>query len=132
VPGSSQYFRGGVVAYANDCKITLAGVPGSLINQQGAVSRVVAESLAAGVRRRLNTDFAISITGIAGPGGGTAQKPVGLVFIGIAQAQAVRAYRFQFSGDREAIRIRAVTMAMELLRQSLINKDLPRLHASKR
>jgi nicotinamide-nucleotide amidase len=111
-PGSSSFFLGGVVAYDNRLKRTLLGVTDEALTEVGAVSLRVAERMAAGCRLRLDADVAVSITGIAGPGGGTADKPVGLVFIAVATASATSARRFVFSGDRADVRRQAVQAAL--------------------
>jgi nicotinamide-nucleotide amidase len=115
VPGSSAVFSGGVVSYANEAKRDLLGVPQELLGRVGAVSAECAEVMAAGVRERLKADVAVSVTGIAGPGGGTPQKPVGLVYLGVSTAVGARAVRCLFDGDREAVRRQAADRALELL-----------------
>lgn len=99
-PGSSEYFRGGVVAYGNDVKTSFLGVEESVLRQFGAVSREVAEQMAAGVRTKMQSDYAVAVTGIAGPGGGTPEKPVGTVWIAIAGEDSVYSSVFQFNLDR--------------------------------
>ena len=120
VPGSSAYFRGGVLAYANEVKMHQLGVTEKLLASHGAVSEECAKAMASGVRKQFETDYAISITGIAGPDGGTDEKPVGLVFIGLADHKKATARKFQFGSNREAIRIRAVYAALEFLRRELL------------
>ena len=113
LPGSSAWYAGGVVAYSNALKTSLLGVPPELLNAHGAVSAETARAMAEGARRRCGTDWAVSLTGIAGPGGGSADKPVGTVWIawkrrgGYARAQA-----FHFDGDREAVRRQTVDRAL--------------------
>jgi nicotinamide-nucleotide amidase len=121
-PGSSAYFKGAVVAYANEAKVELLGVDPAALRQHGAVSPEVAEQMACGARRRLGADFALSATGIAGPGGGTAAKPVGLVYIGLADGAGVQARELRYGADapREAIRLRAANTALNLLRLRLL------------
>jgi len=119
VPGASAVFLGGVVSYANAVKRDLLGVPQDLLERVGAVSPECAEALASGVRARLKADVAVSVTGVAGPGGGTPQKPVGLVFLGVATASGVRVERCQFAGDREAVREQSAERALELLAQAV-------------
>lgn len=102
VAGSSRYFLGGVVSYADSAKATLLDVPEELIDRHGAVSAEVAGAMASGARRRFGADMAISVTGIAGPDGGTADKPVGLTFIGLAHGHGVSTRRFEWAGDRSA------------------------------
>jgi nicotinamide-nucleotide amidase len=119
VPGSSDYFRGGVVAYANEAKIALLGVPPALLAAKGAVSEEVALAMANGARAKLDAEVALAITGIAGPGGGTEEKPVGLVYLAFAgQAKAV-ARRLFLPASRELIRERATLLALDLLRREL-------------
>ena len=127
VPGSSEYYRGGVIAYANDAKANLLGVGREEIETHGAVSAPVARGMAQGAARALGTDYAIAVTGIAGPSGGTAQKPVGLVFIGLCTPSEteVRECRFGSDSPREAIRVRSARMALNLLRLSLLGSDAP-------
>ena len=120
VPGASAVFLGGVVSYANAVKRDLLGVPQDVLERVGAVSPECAEALARGVRERLKADIAVSVTGVAGPGGGTPQKPVGLVFLGVATASGVRVERCRFAGDRGAVRDQAVERALELLAQAVV------------
>jgi nicotinamide-nucleotide amidase len=119
VPGSSDYFIEGVVSYANEAKIDLLGVPRELIETHGAVSEPVAEAMARGIRERAGTTFGIGITGIAGPGGGSEEKPVGLVYIALADANESKARRLVFPGDRLFIRTLAVNAALDLVRRRL-------------
>jgi nicotinamide-nucleotide amidase len=123
VPGCSAYFRGGVLAYANEVKINLLRVDNQIITEKGAVSAQVAEQMALGVRSQLGTDWGIGITGIAGPGGGTPEKPVGLVYIGLAAPDgSVQAMKYRLSNhfDRELIRQMSAKQALDLLRQKLL------------
>jgi nicotinamide-nucleotide amidase len=117
VPGSSTYFLGGVVCYSNDLKTSLVGVPSELIEAKGAVSPEVALGLADGIRRRTGSTLGIGITGIAGPGGGTPEKPVGLVHIGIADERGPRERAFRFPGDRDRIRNYATYAALDTIRR---------------
>jgi nicotinamide-nucleotide amidase len=119
VAGSSDYFIEGVVSYANEAKIDLLGVPRELLEQHGAVSEQVAEAMAAGIRARAGTTFGIGITGIAGPGGGSEEKPVGLVYIALADANESKAWRLVFPGDRQFIRSLAVNAALDVVRRRL-------------
>ena len=119
VPGSSDVLAGGIVAYANDVKTEALGVPGALIAAHGAVSAEVAAAMALGVRKRLGVDVGIAATGIAGPGGGSAAKPVGLVHLHVSTPDAERGDEFSFPGDREAIRTRATVAALHLARRAL-------------
>jgi nicotinamide-nucleotide amidase len=118
IPGSSDVFLGGVVAYHNEIKKKLLGVRAEDIDRYGAVSEEVALQMAAGVRERTGADVGVSVTGIAGPGGGTAEKPVGLVWIAIDGSDA-KARRFHVGGDRAEIRQRAAQAALEMVRRTL-------------
>ena len=120
VSGSSEYYLGGVVAYANRVKVELLGVSEELLRQAGAVSEPVAGAMAEGCRRKFASDWAISVTGVAGPTGGSAEKPVGLVYIGLAGPGGTEILRSQFPGTREVIRLRASLMGMNLLRIKLL------------
>ena len=120
VPGSSSYFMEGVVSYSNDAKVRLLGVPSDLIAEYGAVSAPVAEAMAEGVRERAGTDFGLSVTGIAGPGGGTEEKPVGLVYIALSDDAHTEHRKLLLPGDRQLIRWRASQAALDLLRRRLI------------
>jgi nicotinamide-nucleotide amidase len=121
-PGSSAYFWGGVTSYDNQVKINLLGVNPDDLVHQGAVSAIVAEQMAAGVRDRLHTDWGLSITGVAGPDGGSEEKPVGLVYIGVASAQGVESFRYLFGAfrDRQFIRYLSACTAIDLLRRKLM------------
>jgi nicotinamide-nucleotide amidase len=119
VPGASDVFRGGVVAYANDVKEGELGVPAALLAEHGAVSAEVAEAMAVGARSRLRADVAVSVTGVAGPDGGTDEKPVGTVFLHAAGPNGGRGVDFSFGGDREGIRRRSTVAALHLLRRVL-------------
>lgn len=113
VPGSSTYYVGGVIGYANEAKMALLGVSPAILAEHGAVSAAAARAMALGVRDRLDADLAVSVTGVAGPGGGTAQKPVGLVYIGLVWAHDVAVRHHRFQGDRAAIRAAAASTALE-------------------
>lgn len=119
VPGSSAVFRGGVVAYHNEVKRDVLGVSAEVLETSGAVSAPSALAMAHGVRRLLAADLAASVTGIAGPGGGTAVKPVGLVFVAVAGQDIERVERFLFAGDRDSIRAQAVDAVLRLLLDAL-------------
>lgn len=120
VPGSSTVYAGGVVAYANEAKTALLGVPPALIAKHGAVSAPVAEAMATGVLERLGADVAVSTTGIAGPSGGTAEKPVGLVYIGLAWRQGgCRSQACHFDGTRRGVQIAAGQAALEMIHSEL-------------
>lgn len=115
VPGSSEFFVGSVISYANSVKEKILEVPEIDIKNHGAVSRVVAEKMAVQVRELLNCDFTVSITGIAGPGGGSATKPVGTVWFGISGLNIVKTEVKQFTGDRAQVQDAAADYAIELL-----------------
>ena len=115
VPGASVVFLGGVIAYHNDVKRDVLDVPATTLASAGAVSTETALAMAQGVRRLLHASLAAAVTGIAGPGGGTDAKPVGIVFIAVAGPRGECVERFVFSGDREAIRTQACDAALRLL-----------------
>jgi nicotinamide-nucleotide amidase len=119
VPGASDVFRGGVVAYSNELKQELLGVAANLLDRHGAVSGAVAEAMATGARDRLGADVAVSVTGIAGPGGGTPEKPVGRVYVSGVTPDGSETLEFDFWGDRDAIRRRAAVSALHLVRRLL-------------
>ena len=122
-PGSSAYVAGGVVAYANQAKIDLLGVDPALIAAHGAVSQEVAEAMALGAIERFGTDTAVAITGVAGPDGGTAEKPVGTVWFCVRLAEGVTVIRsLQLPGARPDVRERSTTVAMHLLRRTLLDE----------
>ena len=120
VPGSSSYFMEGIVTYSNEAKTRLLGVPEELIERHGAVSAEVAEAMAEGVKRRAATDFGLAVTGVAGPAGGTVEKPVGLVYVSLADDAHTEHRRIMLPGDRHLIRWRASQAALDLLRRRLI------------
>jgi nicotinamide-nucleotide amidase len=115
VAGSSGYFRGGIVAYADDAKASLLEVAGDVLAAHGAVSAQVARAMATGARQRLGVELAVSVTGIAGPGGGTEAKPVGLTYVAVADADDVVVRRFLWKGDRAANKVASTEAALELL-----------------
>jgi nicotinamide-nucleotide amidase len=117
IPGSSNFFLGGVICYSDELKMKLCGVPESLIGQNGAVSKPVAQALAEGIRKRSGASIGIGITGIAGPSGGSPEKPVGLVFISLADERGTQIREFRFPGNRERIRHWATQAALELIRR---------------
>ena len=121
VPGSSDVFVGSVVAYANEVKEHELGVPPATLAEHGAVSAETAAAMAEGVRERLGAEVAVSVTGVAGPGGGTAEKPVGLVYLHAASPDGQRVQRLELPGDREAIRQRSAALALHLVRRLLEN-----------
>jgi nicotinamide-nucleotide amidase len=119
VSGSSRYFLGGAVVYSNNLKTELAGVPAEMIDRHGAVSREVAAALAEGIRYRCESTLGVGITGVAGPSGGTPEKPVGLVFHAVASDQGTEVVQRNFPGDRKRIRRFASTMALDMVRKLL-------------
>ncbi|MEA2200666.1 MAG: nicotinamide-nucleotide amidase [Solirubrobacteraceae bacterium] len=120
LPGSSDYVKGAIVAYSNDAKVALAGVPSELIEAHGAVSAEVAQALADGARARLGSEVGVGVTGVAGPGGGTAEKPVGLVWLTVAVAGREPLTRsVNLPGGRADVRDRATTVAMHMIRRAL-------------
>jgi len=120
VSGSSRYFIGGVVAYSNDLKTQLAGVPLDLLDVYGAVSEQVARALAEGIRERCKTTLGVGVTGVAGPTGGTAEKPVGLVFHALASESGTEVVKKNFPGDRARIRWFASQQALDMVRRKLM------------
>jgi nicotinamide-nucleotide amidase len=118
-PGSSDYFVGGVISYANQAKMDLLDVPPGMLAQHGAVSDEVARAMAEGARAALGADYALSVTGVAGPDGGTPDKPVGLVYLGCAGPSGTSARKSSFPGDRETVRTFSATGALHLLREAL-------------
>ncbi len=120
VPGSSDYYRGGVVCYSNNLKVDLVGVERDALERFGAVSEPVARQMAFGIRESTRADFGLSVTGIAGPDGGTPEKPVGLVFIGLSDDQDTQVRQERFPGTREAIRMRACRHALDWLRREML------------
>ena len=120
IAGSSEYFERGVVTYSNASKTEMLGVPAELIGHHGAVSSEVAAAMAQGIWQAAKTDLGLSVTGIAGPDGGSEQKPVGLVYTALASSQGVKTTEHRFLGDREQIRARAAQMALDMVRRHLI------------
>jgi nicotinamide-nucleotide amidase len=118
-PGSSKFFLGGAVCYSDELKSKLAGVPPALIEAEGAVSKPVAQALAEGIRSRADASIGVGITGIAGPGGGTTEKSVGLVFIALADQRGTQVREFHFPGPRERVRHWASQMALEMIRRRI-------------
>lgn len=123
-PGCSGWFRGGVVAYHNDVKQRLLQVPGELFKQHGAVSEPVARAMAAGVRLTCQADLGLAITGVAGPDGGTADKPVGTVYLALADCDGSEAIRCRFDGDRTSVRQQSVEQALLMLKVRLIASEM--------
>ncbi len=120
IAGSSDYFERGAVTYSNAAKTEMLGVTPDLIGRHGAVSSEVAAAMAQGIRQSAKTDIGLSVTGIAGPAGGTEQKPVGLVYTALATANGVKTAEYRFLGDREQIRMRSSQMALDMVRRYLI------------
>ena len=125
VPGSSRYFRQGWVTYSNESKTDLLNVPPGLIEQFGAVSEAVVKVMANSARARARSDFALAASGVAGPDGGSPQKPVGTVCLSMADTKEVVTRTFNFPGDREMIRDRSAKMALTMLRYHLLGKKMP-------
>jgi PncC family amidohydrolase len=126
LPGVSSFFLGGIVSYANEVKMALLGVPEETLATVGAVSEETARAMASGVRTRLGSDVGVGITGIAGPGGETPTKPVGLVHISVATPAGVVARRDVWPGDRAAVRAASVRAALELILDSLNDRSVTR------
>lgn len=124
IAGSSGYFRGSLVAYADDVKQSLLGVPPEHLTAHGAVSAQVARAMAAGARQRFGTDLAIAVTGVAGPGGGSAAKPVGLTYLAVADAAGDDVRRCQWAGDRSANKLASARAALEFVLERLAASDL--------
>lgn len=121
IPGSSEFYKGGIVSYSNEAKASLLGVRQETLSEHGAVSSECAGEMAAGACKALNADCAVAVTGIAGPGGGTAMKPVGLVFIAsIRKGRAPTVTRNVFSGDREEVRRQTVGTALSQLTAEIL------------
>jgi len=122
IPGSSAYFMEGAVTYSNDAKMRTLNVPSEVLENYGAVSAETAEAMARGIRERTGTDYGISVTGIAGPDGGSEEKPVGLVYIGCADETGIKTLRLMIPGDRFLIRWRSSQAALDLLRRRMMKK----------
>jgi nicotinamide-nucleotide amidase len=118
--GSSRYFLGGAVVYSNELKTQFANVPKALIDQHGAVSREVAAAMAEGIRKRCLASYGVGITGVAGPSGGTEQKPVGLVYIALAGEEGTQVVERNFPGDRQRVRQFSTEQALEMIRRALL------------
>ena len=115
IPGSSDYFLGSIISYSNDVKITMLDVSPELINKHGAVSMQVARAMAVGIREFLDTDFAISVTGIAGPAGGTKKKAVGTVYVGFASRKTVKTKKVLCAGNRLVVKEKFAQVALKIL-----------------
>jgi len=120
VPGSSRYFERGVVSYSNAAKTELLGVPVDMLEAHGAVSEPVATAMAEGIRSRARVDIGMGVTGIAGPDGGTPEKPVGMVCIAAASAAGARVRTFRFVGGREMVKFQASQAALDMVRRMLL------------
>jgi nicotinamide-nucleotide amidase len=120
-PGSSDYFKGAVVSYANETKMKVIGVKEATLKRYGAVSPQVAEEMAAGGKKLLGVDICLSDTGIAGPGGATPGKAVGLFYLGMANKDGVTSYKHEFRGNREENKQSAATAALKMLRGYLVS-----------
>jgi nicotinamide-nucleotide amidase len=125
VPGASEAYLGGVIAYSDEAKRAELDVPDEILLEHGAVSEETAAAMAVGARRRFGADVGVAVTGIAGPGGGTAEKPVGLVFISVESPDGASTRRFELPGDREAVRSRATGLALHMLRRLLAQSETP-------
>jgi nicotinamide-nucleotide amidase len=123
IPGSSDYFLGSIVAYANEVKKQVLKVPARVLQHKGAVSPEVAEAMAKGVRKVTGAEIGISTTGIAGPGGATEQKPVGLVYLGLATPDGTGVRQLNLIGTRERIRERSCLIALDMLRRRLLEDE---------
>jgi PncC family amidohydrolase len=122
VPGSSGVYMGGIISYSNEAKTDLLGVNPETIQKYGAVSEQTASEMAAGAQRVFRTDAAIAVTGIAGPGGATPGKPVGLVYIAVADGPRTVVCRNVFGGDRDSVREQTVSTALEVMKELLEGK----------
>ena len=123
MPGASAAFIGGAVAYANEAKTVLLGVPAALIAEFGAVSEAVAKAMAEGVRTRLGSDFSLGITGVAGPDGGTAEKPVGTVYIALASPSETTVHCVQLGHGRACVREKATDYALNMICCAIAAQD---------
>ena len=112
VPGSSACFSGGVIAYADEVKKNVLGVPARVLDRHGAVSAGTVTAMARNVRLLMKTDYGVAVSGIAGPAGGTARKPVGLVYVGISSGAVTRSFRYRFDGGRQKVRSETVAAAL--------------------
>ena len=119
IPGSSEAFSGGVVSYSNELKMALLGVSEDALSRHGAVSPEVAREMADGARKRLGADVAVAVTGVAGPGGGTPEKPVGLVFVHVSSPEGELHRRIEWPSEREQVQVRATVAALHLVRAHL-------------
>ncbi|MEW6534766.1 MAG: CinA family protein [Candidatus Auribacterota bacterium] len=115
IPGASRFFEGAVVSYSNDSKISILGVQEDTITQNGAVSEWTARQMAEGVRKLFQTDLGCSVTGIAGPDGGSPEKPIGTVYIAISSNKGTQCWHFHFTGSREDLKLKTSSKALELM-----------------
>ncbi|HXV57439.1 MAG TPA: CinA family nicotinamide mononucleotide deamidase-related protein [Gaiellaceae bacterium] len=129
VPGASDVYAGGAVAYSNEAKERILGVPSDVLARHGAVSAEAAEAMARGALSAFGADVAVAVTGVAGPGGGTPEKPVGLVFVAVSSPGGTEAQRLLLSGDREAVRARATAISLHALRR-LLSRSVTHARAS--
>ncbi|MEE2918553.1 MAG: CinA family protein, partial [Candidatus Neomarinimicrobiota bacterium] len=121
VPGSSSVYLGGMVVYSNDAKINLLGVENSIIQKHGAVSKETAAAMAVNVSKKFSADYGISITGLAGPTGGSPDKPIGLVYIGLANGENLAVKKFRFGENRKRNKLRISQAGLDWLRKSLLH-----------
>ena len=121
VPGASAYFKGGIISYTNDVKENVLGVPAETIEKNGAVSSECVARMAEGVRKLTGSDYSIATSGIAGPGGGSEDKPVGLVWVGVSSASGTRTCKFMFKGDRIRNMERFASSALNVLREKIMS-----------
>jgi nicotinamide-nucleotide amidase len=125
LPGSSSHFAGGVISYSNELKSAWLDVPPALIESKGAVSSEVAQAMAESVRRRSGTTLGLAVTGIAGPTGATEEKPIGTVYIALADANGATDKVFRFPGDRGRIRAQATVAALDMVRRYFLHEPNP-------
>jgi PncC family amidohydrolase len=119
IPGSSEYFLGGIISYSNQAKVDLLGVSWNTLNSFGAVSQETVLEMAIGAREKFNADIAVSVSGVAGPGGGTPSKPVGTVWVGLATRNKNEARHFLFYGNREENKIQSANSALQFVIETL-------------
>jgi nicotinamide-nucleotide amidase len=117
VPGSSRYFLGGIVSYSNEAKMELLGVRAGTLEAKGAVSNETVQEMAEGIRSRLHSDLGIAVSGIAGPEGGSKEKPVGTVHVALASAEETVSNGYRFWGNRQAVKLNSATMALDWIRR---------------
>ena len=122
IPGSSEYFLGGVTSYANSVKIGVFGVPADIIEEHGAVSSECVAAMAEGVRKLTGSDYSVATSGIAGPGGGTPEKPVGTVWVGVSSQKGTETYKVQYKGDRKRNIERSAAYALNSIRKKILNE----------